>query len=133
VVLWTNSKLGWLLGASHNNMVLITYRPLLIKLVVVRLVLSIVVSCGWGVHQIDICNVFLHGFLEESAYMQQPPSFQDPSLSHHVFKHLCQSMVSNSLLEHFSVCTFVSWVLPHLKLILHYLCFTLEVSPSICS
>jgi hypothetical protein len=50
------------------------------------LVLSLAVSRGWDIHQIDISNVFLHGFLDESAYMQQPLDFQDPSWPHHICK-----------------------------------------------
>jgi hypothetical protein len=49
-------------------------------------VLSLVVSHGWDTHEIGISNAFLHGFLEESAYMQQPPGFQDPSRAQFVCK-----------------------------------------------
>jgi hypothetical protein len=39
-----------------------------VKPATMRLVLSLAVSRGWDIHQIDISNVFLHGFLDESAY-----------------------------------------------------------------
>jgi hypothetical protein len=43
----------------------------------IRLLLSLVVSCGWVIRQIDIQNAFLRGFLDEDVYMKQPPGFED--------------------------------------------------------
>jgi hypothetical protein len=62
-----------------------TFSPV-VKPTTVRLVLSLAVFRGWDIRQIDISNAFLHVFLDESAYMQQPPGFQDPSRLHHVCK-----------------------------------------------
>ena len=53
-----------------------TFSPV-VKLVTVFLVLSLVVSRGWCLCQIDVSNAFLHGFLSEEVYMQQPPGFED--------------------------------------------------------
>jgi hypothetical protein len=43
---------------------------LVVKLATIRLVLSLVVSQGWILRQLDVQNTFLHGILEEEVYMK---------------------------------------------------------------
>jgi hypothetical protein len=43
---------------------------LIVKPATIRLVLSIAVSRGWVLRQVDVSNAFLHGFLSEDVYMQ---------------------------------------------------------------
>lgn len=62
-----------------------TYSPV-IKPTTVRLVLSLAISGGWPIHQIDIQNAFLHGDLSEEVYMTQPPSFAHPQYPSHICK-----------------------------------------------
>lgn len=35
----------------------------------IHLILTISVQFGWIVHQLDVHNVFLHGYLDEEVYM----------------------------------------------------------------
>jgi hypothetical protein len=52
---------------------------LVVKPATICLVLSVVVSRNWCLHQLDVQNVFLHGVLEEEVYMKQPPWFHSSS------------------------------------------------------
>jgi histone deacetylase 1/2 len=49
-----------------------TFSPV-VKPTTVRLVLSLTVSRGWPLRQIDVQNAFLHGYLHKDVYMSQPP------------------------------------------------------------
>ena len=58
----------------------------MVKPSTVRLVLSLAVSRGWSLHQLDVNNAFLQGHLSEDVYMSQPPGFIDPDYPTYVCK-----------------------------------------------
>jgi hypothetical protein len=57
-----------------------------IKPTTVRIVLSIALSNGWPIRQIDIQNTFLHGDISEVVYMSQPLGFAHPQFPTHICK-----------------------------------------------
>jgi hypothetical protein len=62
-----------------------TFSPI-IKIATICIILSIVVSKGWSLRQLDVQNTFLHGYLEEEVYMQQPPGYEDIRQPNYVCK-----------------------------------------------
>jgi histone deacetylase 1/2 len=60
-----------------------TFSPV-IKPTTIRIVLSLAVTNGWPLRQLDINNAFLHGTLSEAVFMSQPPGFTDSHFSTHV-------------------------------------------------
>jgi hypothetical protein len=62
-----------------------TFSPV-IKPATIRLVLALAVRFNWFVHQLDISNAFLHGFLEDEVSMEQPQGFGDYTFPNHVCK-----------------------------------------------
>nr|GEV19087.1 hypothetical protein [Tanacetum cinerariifolium] len=57
-----------------------------VKPATIQTVLSLALSRGWPVHQLDVKNVFLNGDLSETVYMYQPPGFVDSHFPHHVYR-----------------------------------------------
>lgn len=52
-----------------------TYSPV-VKPVTIRVLLTLAVTHGWSVRQVDINNAFLHGILSETVFMEQPFGFE---------------------------------------------------------
>ena len=52
-----------------------TFSPA-IKSVTIRIILTLALSYGWNLFQLDVINAFLNGTLEETVFMIQPPGFE---------------------------------------------------------
>jgi hypothetical protein len=50
-----------------------------VKLAMVHTVLSLVVSCSWSVHRLDLKKAFLHGTVSKTVYYSQRIEFIDPA------------------------------------------------------
>jgi hypothetical protein len=72
-----------------------TYSPV-VKPITIRTVLAIAVSAGWAIRQVDVSNSFLHGHLQETVYMAQPPGFHYPNHPTAVTPRLLQKDVSEN-------------------------------------
>lgn len=58
----------------------------MVKLNIIRVLLSLAANLDWPLHQLDVKNAFLHGDLEEEVYMDTPPGYTTSSKTEVVYK-----------------------------------------------
>ncbi|GJY31448.1 ribonuclease H-like domain-containing protein [Tanacetum coccineum] len=58
---------------SNTRLMVTRAKDPVVETTTIRTVLSIFVSRSWPIHQLDVKNAFLHGYLSETVYMHQPP------------------------------------------------------------
>jgi len=61
----------------------VTFSPV-VRPATVRIILTLTVMHNWALRQLDVKNAFLHGFLQEEVYMEQPPGYIDLEFPSHV-------------------------------------------------
>src|SRR5437667_6118410 len=62
-----------------------TFAPVA-RLEAIRIFLAYAAHSNFKVYQMDVKSAFLNGKLEEEVYVQQPPGFENPKLSSHVYR-----------------------------------------------
>ena len=47
-----------------------------VRYTTIRLIIALVASQGWNLHQMDVKTTFLHGSIKEEVYVEQPEGFE---------------------------------------------------------
>ena len=80
---------AWLVAKGYNQTHGLDYFEtfnIVVKPATLRIILTLALSSGWVVRQLDVPNAFLNGELEEQVYMSQPPGFINSQFPYEVCK-----------------------------------------------
>ena len=55
------------------------------RLEAIRVLLAFACTKGFKLYQMDVKSAFLNGFIQEEAYVKQPPGFENEHLPDHVY------------------------------------------------
>ena len=69
---------GWFVNFGSVGVDTTDTFALVLKPGMIRAMLQLVVSRAWPVHQLDVSNAFLHGYLTEQVFCEQPTGFIVP-------------------------------------------------------
>lgn len=91
-VFWVKYNAKWEIDKFKANSVdkgynqkLRVYSPVA-RIVTMRLFLAVAASHSWLVHQVDINNAYLHGYINEEIYVTPPEGYAKASKSLYIFK-----------------------------------------------
>ena len=62
-------------GLDYNE----TFSPVFKPASTIRLLLALAMMFNWPICQLDVSSAFLHGFLDDEVFMEQPMGFVDSS------------------------------------------------------
>jgi hypothetical protein len=62
-----------------------TYTPV-VRLEAIQMLIAFAAHHDFKLYQMDVKSAFLNGPIQELAYVEQPPGFEDPKFLNHVFK-----------------------------------------------
>lgn len=77
--------MGLLVAKGYNQVQGLDYHDIfspVTKNVTIRVMFSVVATKQWPLHQVDINNAFLHGFLDEEVFMLPPEGYSKVKEGH---------------------------------------------------
>ncbi|GJS73703.1 RmlC-like cupins superfamily protein [Tanacetum coccineum] len=73
---WISTRQGWLLEDTIKKRQDYKHTfSLVAKLATIRVIIALATAKDWPLHQLDVNNAFLHGYLDEEIYMLPPEGY----------------------------------------------------------